>query len=97
MHDDWNLIKIDPKGVSLLDKENISLEVLRKIQDKKYEIDLVYEKTRDLFEKQRVIDPFLEEHQEDNRVLHGYYQNRYVMAKQNKHIKHIYYNSYDLS
>jgi hypothetical protein len=51
MHDDWNLIKIDPKGTMLLDKENISLEVLRKIQDKKYEVDLVYEKTRDLFEK----------------------------------------------
>jgi len=40
-----------PKGELLLDTENISLEVLRKIQDKRFEIDLEYEKTRDLFEK----------------------------------------------
>ena len=61
----------------MLDFQKINLEILRKIQDKKYEIDLVYEKTRDLFEKQRVVDKFLEEHEEDNRVLNKYYQNNY--------------------
>ena len=69
MHDGWSLMKIDPQGTALLDAHNISLEVLRKIQDKKLEIDIHYEQTRDLYEKQRVIDQFLEEHQEDNRVL----------------------------
>ena len=47
---------MDPRGTELLDAEKISLEVLRKIQDKKFEINLEYEKTRDLFEKQRVVD-----------------------------------------
>ena len=54
--DSKDLIDITPDGAELLEKEDISLEVLRKIQDKKLEIDLEYEKTRDLYEKQRVID-----------------------------------------
>jgi len=50
-----------------------------------------------LFEKQRVIDPYLEEHEEDNLILHGYYQNNYSKAKMNKHVKYIYQNTYNLS
>ena len=34
-----------------LQAENISLEIVKKIQDKKMEIDIEYEKTRDLYEK----------------------------------------------
>ena len=49
-------MNIDPDGCALLDSEQISLEILRKIQDKKYEINLKYEHTRDLYEKQRVVD-----------------------------------------
>lgn len=56
MHDDVTLFKIDTEGMKLLDDEGITLEILRKIQDKKYEIDLEYERTRDLYEKQRVVD-----------------------------------------
>ena len=95
-HDGVTLFKIDPEGMRLLDEEGITLEILRKIQDKKYEIDLEYEKTRDLFEKQRVVDQFLEEHQEDNLVLHGYFQNKYHEAKLNNYLKFIYKNSYDV-
>ena len=36
---------------TFLQAENISLEILKKIQDKKMEIDIEYEKTRDLYEK----------------------------------------------
>ena len=97
MHKKGLIVNIDTRGMALLDTEKISLEVLRKIQDKKLEIDLKYEHTRDLFEKQRVVDQFLEEHQEDNKVLHGYYQNKYVQSKQNKYVKFIYNNSYDLT
>jgi len=86
-----------PAGAALLDAHGITLEVLRKIEDKKYEIDIKYEQTRDLYEKQRVVDQFLEEHQEDNRVLHGCYENKYVQGKQNKFLKYVYQNSYDLS
>jgi len=67
------MIVIDQDGHIILDKNNITLEILRKIEDKRFEVDLHYEKTRDLYEKQRVVDQFLEEHQEDYEVLHAYY------------------------
>lgn len=51
-----DLINIDSRSNELLETENITLEILRKIQDKKYEIDIKYEQTRDLYEKQRVVD-----------------------------------------
>lgn len=93
---DRSLVKIDIRGYELLEKENITLEILRKIQDKKFEVDLEYERTRDLFEKQRVVDQYLEEHFEDNMVLNGYYQNTYHQAKLNRFVKHVYSNTNDL-
>lgn len=108
--DKWKYIqpvdKLDPKaptvpypeGMGLLVQEDISLEVLRKVQDKKYEINLAYEKSRDLYEKQRVIDKYLEEHEEDNEVLNKYYTNGYgIKSKQNNHVKFVYNNTWDLS
>ena len=56
----------DDASNNMLEKAGINLEELRKIQDKHYEVDIEYELTRDLYEKQRVIDGYLEEHQEDN-------------------------------
>jgi mevalonate kinase len=53
----------------VLEKIGISHEELRKIQDKHYEIDVEFELTRDLYEKQRVVDAYLEAHQEDNQLL----------------------------
>ena len=47
----------------------ITLEELRKIQDKHYEVDIEYELTRDLYEKQRVVDNYLVEHKEDDQLL----------------------------
>jgi hypothetical protein len=57
----------------VLNKIGITSEELRKIQDKHYEIDVQYELTRDLYEKQRVVDKYLEAHQEDNALLNQYY------------------------
>ena len=56
------LVGFDKMSDVFLDSEEINLEILRKIQDKKMEIDLEYERTRDLYEKQRVVDQYLEEH-----------------------------------
>ena len=92
-----DLIDFDGRQHALLLAEDISLEVLRKIQDKKMEIDIEYEQTRDLYEKQRVVDKYLEEHQEDNQILNGYYENKYAASAMNKYLKFIYSNSYDLS
>ena len=66
LKEDKEVVFIDPQGKEILDQAGINLEVLRKLQDKHYEVDLQYEKTRDLYEKQRVIDPYLQEHQADN-------------------------------
>jgi len=62
LKEDKSVVFIDPQGKEVLDSAGINLEVLRKLQDKHYEVDLHYEKTRDLYEKQRVVDPFLTEH-----------------------------------
>jgi hypothetical protein len=59
LKEDKEIVFIDPKGKEVLDSADINLEHLRKLQDKHYEVDLHYEKTRDLYEKQRVVDNFL--------------------------------------
>jgi len=41
--DEKELIKIDIRGNEILDLHKISLEVLRKIEDKKYEVNIKYE------------------------------------------------------
>ena len=66
---DGQVVFKDDASNDLLDKVGITLEELRKIQDKHYEVDIEYELTRDLYEKQRVIDGYLEEHKEDNQLL----------------------------
>ena len=66
---DGQVIFKDDASNDLLDKAGITLEELRKIQDKHYEVDIEYELTRDLYEKQRVIDGYLEGHKEDNQLL----------------------------
>jgi hypothetical protein len=51
LKEDKEIVFIDPKGKEVLDSAGINLEHLRKLQDKHYEVDLHYEKTRDLYEK----------------------------------------------
>lgn len=73
LKEDKEVVFIDPSGKEVLDSAGINLEHLRKLQDKHYEVDLHYEKTRDLYEKQRVEDKFLKEHEADNAMLNSYY------------------------
>ena len=74
----------------MLVKIGITFLELQKIQDKHYEVDVYYELTRDLYEKQRVVDQYLESHQEDNQLLNQYYQNSYFKAAPNKFPTQIY-------
>ena len=53
---DNQIIVHRPEFYQVIEKIGITLEELRKIQDKHYEVDIEYELTRDLYEKQRVID-----------------------------------------
>jgi hypothetical protein len=45
-----------------MERNGITLEELRKIQDKHYEVDIEFELARDLYDKQRIRDVYLEEH-----------------------------------
>ena len=54
---------------AIMERNGITLEELRKIQDKHYEVDIEFELTRDLYDKQRIRDVYLEEHSEDNHLL----------------------------
>jgi hypothetical protein len=56
---------------------------------------VTYELTRDLYEKQRVVDKYLEAHQEDNQLLNQYFSNTYFKAAPNKFETLIYTLPYD--
>lgn len=83
-----------PEFYQVLERIGITLEELRKIQDKHYEIDVSYELTRDLYEKQRVIDQYLVDHKEDDQLLNQYFSNSYYKAKMNKYRSLVYFLPY---
>ena len=58
-------------------------------------MDIAYELTRDLYEKQRVIDNYLVEHKEDDQLLNQYFRNNYSKASLNTHRTLVYYLPYD--
>ena len=73
-----------PEFYQVIERIGITMEELRKIQDKHYEVDVYHELTKDLYEKQRVIDNYLVEHKEDDQLLNQYFSNSYYKAKMNK-------------
>ena len=92
--EDKELMINRPEFYQVLERVGITLEELRKIQDKHYEVDIEYELTRDLYEKQRVIDNYLVEHKEDDQLLNQYYSNHYFKARLNKQKHLVYYLPY---
>ena len=81
----------------ILFKMDLTLEELRYIQDEDYYVDIEEWLKRDLYEKQRKIDNFVIEHEQERKELLGYYENIYYKATPNKYIHHIYVNTYNLS
>lgn len=55
---------------------------------------MAYELTRDLYEKQRVVDQYLLDHKEDDQLLNQYFSNSYFKAKLNKYRQLVYYLPY---
>ncbi len=51
--------------------------------------------TRDLFEKQRIVDLYLIQHKEDDQLLNQYYQNTYKRHNMNKFRRLVYHLPYD--
>lgn len=51
VREDKQVVINEASFFDILHKNEITLEELRKIQDKHYEVDIIYELTRDLFEK----------------------------------------------
>jgi hypothetical protein len=60
-------------------------------------VDVKYEQTRDLFEKQRVRDEFVETRKEQLNYLIGYYENKFKYLQHNKYRYQIYENNYKMS
>ena len=83
-----------PEFYNVLERIGVTLEELRKIQDKHYEVDIAYELTRDLYEKQRVLDSYLEEHKEDDKLLNHYYSKQYIKAAMNRYRSLVYHLPY---
>lgn len=74
---------------------DINLGHLRYIEDRHYDVDLEYEKTRDLYEKQRVVDAFLSLYEEENKLMNKYYENTYKQSELNKFDYAVYENIYE--
>ena len=93
--EDKTIVVNRPEFYSVLERIGVTLEELRKIQDKHYEVDIAYELTRDLYEKQRVLDGYLEEHREDDQLLNQYYANAYRKAAMNRYRSLVYHLPYE--
>jgi len=94
MEADDQLILRKYQFLEIMERNGINLEELRKIQDKHYEIDIEFELARDLYDKQRIRDVYLQEHQEDNQLLNNFYDKKYRRAKHNKFATLIYKTPY---
>jgi hypothetical protein len=81
--------KLDPFFKYKIDNHNF-----RKYHDREYEVDIEHEQTKDLYEKQRVVDSYVEENKEKLNELVGYYENFFKITKFNKHSYLIYQNNY---
>lgn len=79
----------------LLRRMDMNLGHLRYIEDRHYDVDLEYEKTRDLYEKQRVVDSFLSVYEEENKLMNKYYENTYKQSELNKFDYAVYENIYE--
>lgn len=75
-------------------KLNVDMHNYRKFHDREYEVDIEEVLAKDLFEKQRVVDNFVEENKENINNLIGYYNNRFKHLKYNKFNYLIYQNNY---
>lgn len=56
------LLKMNDFGNEILKMAGLNLEQLRKLEDYKWEVDVKYELTWDLYEKQRIIDYYVKDH-----------------------------------
>jgi hypothetical protein len=75
-------------------KYGIDTHNYRKFHDREYEIDVEEVLNKDLFEKQRVVDDFVEQNKHIMNDLIGYYNNRFKHAQHNKFSYLIYHNGY---
>jgi hypothetical protein len=81
--------KLDP-----FHKYEIDVHHYKKFHDREYEVDIKEILTKDLFEKQRVVDEYVEENKKRLNDLVGYYNNKFKYTKYNKHSYMIYQNNY---
>lgn len=82
------------KKTDHLIKYGIDYHHYRNFHDRDYEVDLKEVLEKDLFEKQRVVDHFVEENKEKINEILGFYDNRIKFTKFNKFTYLVYQNNY---
>jgi len=87
------LIILKKKSDPLI-KYGIDYHHYRNFHDRDYIVDLKEVLEKDLFEKQRIIDDYVEENREKINEVLGYYENRIKFTKFNKFSYLIYQNNY---
>ncbi|CAI2367367.1 unnamed protein product [Moneuplotes crassus] len=84
-------------STELMNKMNLTLKELQYIEDEDYYVDIEEELKKDLYEKQRVIDDFVIEHEEERKDLLGFFENMYFKAQPNKFAHIVYANQFNLT
>lgn len=87
------LIILKKKSNPLI-KYGIDYHHYRNYADRDYQVDIQEVLEKDLFEKQRVIDSYVEENKEKINEILGYYENKIKYTKFNKFSYLIYQNGY---
>jgi hypothetical protein len=84
------------RGTELLDKMDLTLKELQYIEDEDYYVDIEEELKKDLYEKQRVVDNFLIEYDQERLDLLGYHENLYHKATPAKYLHRVFVNTFNL-
>lgn len=89
-------------GIVILKKKNdpfikygIDMHHYRNYHDREYVLDIQHELTKDLYEKQRVVDNLVEENKKAVDELIGYFDNQFKHVLSNKFSFLIYKNNYN--
>lgn len=81
---------------NVMHKYRIDPHYYFKYLDRDYEVDIHNEQTKDLLEKQRVVDNYVENSKDEVQNLLGFWENRFKYTKHNKYKYLVYKNNYKM-
>lgn len=84
-------------GTELINKMDLTLKELQHIEDEDYYVDIEDELKKDLYARQRVVDQYVVQYDEERKDLLGYHENLYHKATPNRFVHIVYANQFDLT